>query len=168
MPAAQTCGPQEEMMEKGFQSLAEVIDFAARREEEAHDFYKSLAKKIDDPFLQQLFDEFAEEEAKHQKTLLDLDAAEMERIFSNIAQEVNSLNIAGRVQEAAPEARLDLKQALILAMKREDKSHQLYSLLGELSADETISLLFVGLAQEEAAHRYRIEKAYQTLFGEKA
>ena len=155
-------------MEKGFQSLAEVIDFAARREEEAHDFYKSLAEKMDDPFLKQLFNEFAEEEAKHQKTLLDLDAAGMERIFSNITQEVNSLNIAARVRETDPEAPLDLKQALILAMKREDKSHQLYSLLGELSTDETISLLFIGLAQEEAGHRYRIEKAYQTLFGEPA
>jgi len=155
-------------MEKGFQSLAEVIDFAVRREEEAHNFYKSLAEKIDDPFLQQLFKEFAEEEAKHQKTLLELDATGIERIFRNITQEIDNLNIAARVQEVPPDTQLDLKQALILAMKREDKSHQLYSLLGELSTDETISLLFVGLAQEEARHRHRIETAYQSLFGEPA
>ncbi len=152
-------------MEKGFQSLAEVIDFAVRREEEAHNFYKSLAEKIDDPFLEQLFQEFAEEEAKHQKSLLELDAAGIERIFSNITEEINNLNIAARVQDVPPDTRLDLKQALILAMKREEKSHQLYALLGELSTDETISLLFVGLAREEAGHRHRIEQAYQTLFG---
>lgn len=155
-------------MKKGFQSLAEVIDFAVSREEEAHDFYKSLAEKIDDPFLRQLFEEFAKEEAEHKKTLLDLEASGIEKIFKNITEEINDLNIAGRLRNVAPETRLDLKQALTLAIKREEKSHQLYALLGELSTDETISLLFVGLAREEASHRHRIEKAYQTLFGEPA
>lgn len=50
-------------------------------------------------------------------------------------------------------------------MKREDKYLKLYSLLGEWTEDDAISLLFVGLAKEEARHRHRIEKAYQSLFG---
>jgi len=153
-------------MTEGFQTFAEVIEFAVRREEEAHQFYKDLAQKIDDPFLQQLFSEFSEEEAGHKQTLLDLDAHGIERIFSNIIDDVKNLNITSQVNDIVPDAHLNLKQALILAMQREDKSRQLYSLLGELSEDDAISLLFVGLAKEEARHRHRIEKAYQTLFGE--
>lgn len=153
-------------MTEGFQTFAEVIEFAVRREEEAHQFYKDLAQKIDDPFLQQLFSEFAEEEAGHKQTLLDLDPHGIERIFSHIIDDVKNLNITSHVNDITPDAHLNLKQALILAMKREDKSRQLYSLLGELSEDDAISLLFVGLAKEEARHRHRIEKAYQTLFGE--
>jgi rubrerythrin len=49
-------------------------------------------------------------------------------------------------------------------MKREDKSHHLYSLLAEMSEDETVSLLFIGLAREEAHHRLRIERAYKALY----
>lgn len=153
-------------MTEGFQTFAEVIEFAVRREEEAHQFYKDLAQKIDDPFLQQLFSEFAEEEAGHKQTLLDLDSHGIERIFTNITDDVKNLNITSQVNDIVSDAHLNLQQALILAMKREDKSRQLYSLLGELSEDDAISLLFVGLAKEEARHRHRIEKAYQTLFGE--
>ena len=153
-------------MPEGFQTFAEVIDFAVNREEEAHRFYKDLAQKTDDPFLQQIFKEFAEEEAKHKQVLLDLDSQGIEHIFNQITDEVKNLNVTAKVNDLAPDAPLDFKQALIFAMQREDKSQKLYSLLGELSEDDTISLLFVGLAKEEARHRYRIEKAYQTLFGE--
>jgi rubrerythrin len=53
---------------------------------------------------------------------------------------------------------------LILAMKREDKAFELYSLLAEISEDDDLSILFLGLAREEEQHKMKIEQTYKSLF----
>lgn len=152
-------------METGFQTFSEVIAFAVMREEEARQFYTRLAGLAEDAFMKKVFMDFAEEEEKHRHILQTLDAGGLERIFGNILEPVNNLHLAE--SEPGPHAaaeEMDFREALLLAIKREDKSHHLYSLLAEWSDDEEISLLFIGLAREEAHHRLRIERAYKALY----
>lgn len=151
-------------METRFKTFAEVIEFAAMREEEAHEFYTDLAENADDPYLKQLFTDFAVEELKHKNMLTDIDRGGVERIFKKIIEKVNDLHITESVDDVDPDPNMGFRGALVLAMKREDKSNQLYSLLAELAEDNDISLLFLGLAQEEARHRLRLETAYKNLF----
>jgi len=151
-------------MENGFKTFAEVISFAVMREEESHDFYKDLAEKTSDPFLQPLFMDFAKEELQHKKMLLTIDAVALESMFDKIIKKQDDLGIAKKLEniEAAPE--MAFGDALILAMKREDKAFELYSLLAEISEDDDLSLLFLGLAREEEQHRTKIEKTYKSIF----
>jgi rubrerythrin len=151
-------------MKPGFESIGEVIEFAAMREEEARQFYTSLSEQTSDLFMKKIFMDFAHEEKKHRDTLENLDTKGLERIFNNIIEPVNDLELTKDTPEISQQRDLDFKDALILAMKREDKSHHLYSLLAEMSEDETVSLLFIGLAREEAHHRLRIERAYKALY----
>jgi len=152
-------------MEHGFKTFAEVIGFAVMREEESHAFYRDLAEKTTDPFLQPLFSEFAKEELKHKQMLLDIDAGALEKMFEKIIKKQDDLGIAKKLENVAPNPEMAFADALILAMKREDKAFELYSLLAEISEDDDLSVLFLGLAKEEEQHRTKIEKTYKALFG---
>ena len=153
-------------MEKGFKSFAEVISFAVMREEESHEFYKDLAEKTTDPFLQPLFMDFAREELQHKKMLLTIDADALEKMFEKIVTKQNDLGIAKKEENVKPDPQMAFGDALILAMKREDKAFELYSLLAEISENDDLSILFLGLAREEEQHKMRIEKTYKSLFGQ--
>ncbi|MFP3981142.1 MAG: ferritin family protein [Desulfobacterales bacterium] len=153
-------------MQSGFQTFAEVLAFAAQREEDARRFYLELARQTTDTFMKQIFMDFAHEEEKHRQTLENLEAEGLERIFANIIKPINDLALAENAPEASLEKDPDFRDALLLAMKREDKSHRLYSMLAENSEDHAMSLLFIGLAKEEAHHKLRIERAYKALYGD--
>ena len=152
-------------MEHGFKTFAEVIGFAVMREEESHAFYRDLAEKTTDPFLQPLFSEFAKEELKHKQMLLDIDAGALEKMFEKIIKKQADLGIAKKLENVAPNPEMAFADALILALKREDKAFELYSLLAEISEDDDLSVLFLGLAKEEEQNRTKIEKTYKALFG---
>jgi len=151
-------------METGFKTFAEVISFAVMREEEAYAFYLDLAQKATDPFVQQIFKEFANEELKHKNMLLDIDLSGVEKMFLSIMEKREDVNFAEHFQTIEPEPDLNFKEALILAMKREEKSCDLYSLLAELSDNDDLSLLFVSIAREEERHKLRIEKTYKEIY----
>ncbi|MCD6585172.1 MAG: ferritin family protein [Desulfobacteraceae bacterium] len=151
-------------MENGFKTFAEVISFAVMREEESYKFYKNLAETTTDPFLQPLFSEFAREELQHKKMLLTIDASALEKMFERIIEKQDDLGIAKKLENVAPNPEMAFADALVLAMKREDKAFELYSLLAEISDDDDLSVLFLGLAKEEEQHRTKIEKTYKSLF----
>ncbi len=152
------------MMQNGFKTFAEAISFAMMREEESHEFYKDLAGKTQDIFMKEIFMDFAQEEINHLKTLKDLDARGLERIYGNIVKNIDALNVSETLKDTTAAPDMDFKELLVVAMKREEISRRLYSFLAEISEDNDLSLLFVGLAKEEAKHKLRIEKAYNQLF----
>jgi rubrerythrin len=152
------------MMQSGFKTFAEAISFAMMREEESHEFYKDLAGKTQDIFMKEIFMDFAQEEINHLKTLKDLDARGLERIYGNIVKNIDALNVSETLKDTTAAPDMDFRELLVVAMKREEISRRLYSFLAEISEDNDLSLLFVGLAKEEAKHKLRIEKAYHQLF----
>ena len=152
-------------MENGFKTFAEVIGFAVMREEESHLFYKDLAEKTTDPFLQPLFSEFAKEELKHKERLLNINVGALEQMFEKILEKQVDLGIAKKAGSVEPDPQMAFADALVLAMKREDKAFELYSLLAEICDDDDLSILFLGLAKEEEKHRTKIEETYESLFG---
>jgi rubrerythrin len=151
-------------MKTGFKTFAEVISFAVMREEESYEFYTDLAQKTTDPFIQQIFKEFAKEELKHKNMLLDMDGTGIEKIFESISEKLDDLNISERFQNMEPDPEMDFQQALIIAMKREEKSCDLYSLLAELTEADDLSLMLAAIAKEEARHRLRIETTYKEIY----
>ena len=154
-------------MSAGFTTFAEAISFAVMREEDAQAFYRDLAAKMEDPFMRQIFIDFAEEESRHKQLLESLDIKAMSRLFDNLTKKIDDIGISENPPSVSSGTGMSLRDALMLAMKREEKSQNLYSLLAESTSDNDLSLLFVGLAREEAGHRLRIEKTYQKLFAGK-
>ena len=100
-------------------NVDEILDWAIKREQDAHDFYMDLAKKLERPGMKEIFTQFAGEELGHRKKLESVKAGK--RLLPS-AQKVMNLKIAEYTVDVDPNEELDYQKALILAMKREKSS----------------------------------------------
>jgi rubrerythrin len=137
--------------------INEILDFAIKREQDAHDFYTELAQKVERPLMKQLFSQFAGEELGHKKKLEGI--KEGKKLLPT-PKKVLDLKIAEYVVAVDPSEELDYQKALILAMKREKSSFKLYSDLADALEESELKQTFLALAQEEAKHKLRFELEY--------
>jgi rubrerythrin len=135
----------------------EILDFAVAREQEAVRFYRDL-----------------QQEAKFQSQLdmlKDLEAMEMGHIvvIENIRQKgvseadipkVPNLQISEYISADVDNLDLTYQNILIKAMKREENSFKLYSVMSAKFPDSELSTLFRKLAADEAKHKLLFEKLY--------
>lgn len=138
-------------------NVDEILDFAIQREQEAHDFYMDLAKKMERPGMKEIFTQFAGEELGHRKKL---ESVKQGKRLLPAAGKVLNLKIAEYTVDVDPNEELDYQKALIVAMKREKASFKLYSDLADAVADDDLKQSFRALAQEEAKHKLRFEVEY--------
>jgi rubrerythrin len=140
-----------------FHSIAEILDFAIQKEEEAYQLYSDLAGKMKRESMRLVFLQFAGEEKLHKAKLLDIQGGKFE---IPPATKVTDLKIGDNLEEVNISEDLSYQQALILAMKAEKNAYKLYSDLAELTTDPTQKGIFLQLAQEEARHKLRFEIEY--------
>ncbi|MEW6112313.1 MAG: ferritin family protein [Thermodesulfobacteriota bacterium] len=138
-------------------SVDEVLDFAIKNEEEAAQFYTDLARRMERPWMSEIFKSFALEEEGHKRKLLDVKAGK--RLLASAAK-VLDLKIGDYLVEGKPTKDLDYQQALILAMHKEKRAFKMYTDLAGATDDAGLKDLFLGLAQEEAKHKLRFEIEY--------
>ncbi len=141
-------------------NLDEILDFAIAGEQEAHDFYMDLAKKVERPGMEGLFTQFAREELGHKAKLENIKKGA--RSFTP-AKKVVDLKIGDYLVDVDPTVTLTYQNALILAMKRERAAFQLYSDLAAHAEDAEVKQIFESLAQEEAKHKLRFEVEYDDM-----
>ncbi len=145
---------------KHFQSVNELLDFAISEEEASASFYKSLAMKMDRPWMRDVFNQFALEEEGHKTKLLKIKSGDLS---VPPAQKVMDLKIGEYLVDTKPSAEMDYQQALILAMKKEKAAFRLYSDLASIADDQTFKNILLSLAQEEAKHKLRFEVEYDEM-----
>lgn len=136
----------------------EILNYAIEREQEAHDFYMDLAKKIERPGMKELLVQFANEELGHRRKLESVKSGK--RLLQPSSTPVLDLKIADYTVDVDPKGDLDYQKALILAMKREKASFRLYSDIAKATSDKDMRETFLALAQEEAKHKLRFEIDY--------
>ncbi len=142
---------------KEFGSADEILDFAIERELESHDFYNGLADKMEKPWMEKVFRQFAKEELGHKSRLEGVKAGK--RLLAS-ERKIMDLKMADYLVagEASPD--MGYQEALIIAMKKEKAAFKLYHDLAAKVDDDSIKDLFLGLAQEEAKHKLRFEIEY--------
>ena len=144
---------------KNFGSVDEILDFAIEREIEAIQLYTDLAGKVENPKMRKVLKGFAEEELEHKEKL---ETVKVEGIVLQ-EEEVGSLGIADYIEGGEARPDMSYRDVLILAMKKESVSVNLYSDLARMAQDEELGDMFSALAQEEAEHKLRFELEYDRL-----
>ncbi len=146
-------------MNDTFGSVNELLDFAIGKEEEANEFYMSLAGRVENSSMKNLFKVFAGEELKHKAKL---EAVKGGKKLLSAEQKIQNLKIADYLAKVEPEADevLDYQKALIIAMQREKASFKLYTDLAAITDSSELRDLLLGLAQEEAKHKLYFEREY--------
>lgn len=142
-------------------NVDQVLDYAIEREQEAHDFYVELARKMDREAMKEVFLQFSQEELGHKKKI---EAVKAGHKLEPSAAKVTNLKIAEYVVDVDPDDDLDYQKALILAMKKEKAAYKLYTDLAEASESPELRTLFAALAQDEARHKLRFEREYDDVF----
>jgi len=134
-----------------------IISLAIDREVEAYTFYKTVADKVRDKNLKDLFVELAGEEKKHREFLQGFLAKDVSRIKFTAGHDYK----VGDALES-PKLTMDLKplDGLVLAIKKELEAMQMYTQFAKAAADVETQLLFTQLANMERGHKARLEDLY--------
>jgi rubrerythrin len=140
-----------------FASVNDILEFAIAREEESHQFYASLSTRMERPWMQDVFEQFAQEELGHKAKLQRV--REGKRLLS-VEAKVLDLKIADYLVTGEVSEDMDYQQALIVAMKKEKAAFKLYTDLAGRVDDAVLKSMFLGLAQEEARHKLCFEVEY--------
>jgi len=141
-----------------FNTFAEAIGFAKQKENGAIHFYESAIRVAKNPASKVMFREMADEERKHFQMLDDLKEEDIQTLP---VEKIPDLKISQYTEDVPFSPDLDYRQILIVAMKKEEEAHRLYSDLSNMTDDPKLSKLFQVLAQEEAKHKYRLESEYE-------
>ncbi len=138
-------------------TVDEILDYAIDQEQQAADFYASLAERAEKAGMKQVLLDFSEEEKRHKALLLEVKTGEREL---SPGQEVLDLKISDYLVEVEAGEDISYQDALIVAMKRERAAFELYSDMAEKVPESHLKDVFVGLAKEEAKHKLFFESEY--------
>jgi len=139
--------------------LRKALTFAIEGEKEAEAFYKEWAAKAKDPAVKGLFSELAGVEHGHVEMLSRITPDE---IVSSQEPTVGSIDLSDLLIPIEATPKMNIQEAMILAMKREEGAVKLYTRLAELNGEARA--LFEGLAKEEQRHKLQLEKEYDDEF----
>ncbi len=142
-------------MEK--RSFDEILDFAIQKEREAVDGYTMAAEMVKRSNVREMLLAMAKQEEGHRIKLTNIDRAKVER--AHIAK-VPDLRIADYTDTVEVTPSMDYQDLLAVAMKREEKAHNLYTTLASHTEEPELRKLFEFLAQEEAKHKLSLEREY--------
>jgi len=145
-------------MDKRFESIDEILDFAIANEIEANQFYLELAARMDVPAMKRVFEEFAQEEQGHRAKLEAVERGAWQ--LDGMKERIENMGLADYLVDIEPTADMSYADALVLAMKKEKAAYRLYIDLAERAEADDVKNLFLSLAAEEARHKLRFEIEY--------
>lgn len=142
---------------KEFNNIDDILNFAIQNEQNAVDFYTSLAENSRTEDMKAVFIQFAKEEIGHKARLIKI---QTEGAFDIPIEKVQDLKISDFVVKAEVTPNMSYEEALVLAMKREKSAFKLYSALSERAPNPELKKLFLALAMDESKHKLRFELEY--------
>lgn len=142
---------------KEFKSVEDILDFAMNSEQEAVDFYNSLAETAQNEEMQQIFNQFAQEEISHKAKLRKI---KEEGTYELSREKLRNLKVSDYMVNVKPTPEMSYQDALVLAMNKEKAAFRLYMDLASQTEKQQMKDLFLSLAQEESKHKLRFELEY--------
>jgi rubrerythrin len=137
-------------------NFEEIINFAIEREKETVEFYQNLQTKVRFKNQKNMLKDLEKMEEGHIKILKNLRQKKLKDLK---LKKVLDLKISNYLVEKEPTEDMDFQDILIVAMKREEASTNLYKDLST-KVDAETKKLFLKLAQEEAGHKLQFETLY--------
>lgn len=138
-------------------SIDQILELAIQQEQAAYEMYQKLSEQAANESARRAFLDFANEELGHKAKLERIRAGKLPAL---VPEKVTDLRLAEMVTVPQADEALDYPQALIVAMKAEQKAHDLYMGLAAATEDAALAETLRGLAQEELKHKLRFESEY--------
>jgi rubrerythrin len=150
-----------------FENLDAILDFAIEKEIEAAEFYTTISKEEAFTGAGRMFEEFAQEERKHQMMLEEFKTKGVTASVQDYNFKwITDIKRSNYVVDLVYSPGMGYNEILMLAMKREEKALKLYNdFLAQAGSDES-KTLFKMLCQEEAKHKLALETMYDDYMAE--
>jgi rubrerythrin len=136
--------------------LEAIIKSAITQEELSHDFYKRLSAVVTHPDTKNTLEYLAKEELEHK--------AFLESCFTatgcTLVGEAHNVHLAEMLQAPAISADMSIKEALIIAAKREEGSYNFYQALAALQPPGEVRAFLEKMARMELNHKEKVEYLY--------
>ncbi len=139
------------------ETVNEILDRAIKVEEESYRFYMDLIKIVKFTNVKETLKFLAEEELNHKKLLEGVKQGKT--LVINPPKDLKLSDHLPKKTEVDENA--DIADILELAMSRERSEYEFYKKMEEVS--ETNKELFKFLAQQEIAHKAKIEEIYDEI-----
>ena len=136
----------------------EIIKFAIDKEIEAAAFYENLAGKVKNPVMKDAVLSMADEERKHHRILSNLTP---KQVSAFTEPNIEDFKISDYIIDPPVTDDITYADLLVLAMKREEKAHEMYAELEQRAADDATRKVFALLKIEELKHKRKLETEYE-------
>lgn len=153
-----TYNPGPAIPAKTFKTFVEALDFAVTKEEETATLFLRLAKTVGQASTRKALKSFAKRSLKHRNTLLKMKRNGAALPPPANVQDLKMMKYVTR--QVSPHADMDVREAMVLAIKTASTTQNLYADLAHGASDSKVQSLFVSLAQEEAEQKLRLETEY--------
>jgi len=139
--------------------LLAIINNAIAQEELSHDFYQRLAKLVSHQETKETFEFLAKDELEHKAFLQSCFTAE----GCKLASHPQNVHLAEMLKAPAFTEDISPKEALVIAMKREEGSYKFYQGLAALQPPGEIRAFLEKMAQMELGHKEKVEYIYDNV-----
>jgi rubrerythrin len=144
------------VMEK---TIADIIDMAIQREEEAYTFYMDIHQNVQDASVKDTVEFIAKEEIKHKEFLVGYRAGEYGSNSLRMADVVD-YKIAEYLEEPEIDSDSSSEDVYLIASHREARSHLFYTELAGMHTDSELNAMLLKMANEELKHKEKMEYLY--------
>ena len=133
----------------------EILNRAIGKEEEAYSNYHAMAKRASNPGTQTMFNELAEEEARHKAILTNWKSGKFPGCSISSLADLGGI---GEGRDTKFDRDLNPGEAVRLAIREEERAFAFYSSLAKGLEEEESRCLAERLAAEERGHRTKLER----------
>ena len=140
-------------------TIADVIDLAIQREEDAYHFYMDIHSKVQDAGVRDTVEFIAKEEKKHKAFLVGYRKGDYGTGALRMA-DVIEYRVAEYLEEPEISKESSSQDVYLIAAHRESRSYQFYSELANMHADSELKTMLAKMANEELKHKEKMEYLY--------
>ncbi len=136
--------------------LKPLIEQAIRQEELSHEFYTRIAKVVSDKETKETLEWLAKDELEHKAFLESC----MTPSGCTLAGEAQDTHLAEVMKAPAITSEMTPKEALMVAMKREEGSYRFYQRLASFQPPGEARAFLERMAKMELGHKEKVEYLY--------
>ena len=138
--------------------LGKIFSIAIKREIEAHEFYKDVVNKVDNDAVKDVFQKLADEEMGHMELLEKMKHDSTS--WGSFGAPSKDFHIAEATDLPELTTTMKPKDAVALAMKKEQQAMEFYQGLADAADANDTKDTFAKLAEMERSHKVWLEDVF--------
>jgi rubrerythrin len=141
-------------------TIKEIISKAIDFEQDAYEFYTDAIEMVKHQHIKDALKDLADQEVEHKTKLQKLRDGDLDTAVPATGKKIQDLKLAEYLIPPTLDENATFQDILLVAMHREKSSFDFYTQMAHLTQDEATKKLFEFLAQEELAHKNKVETIY--------